>query len=58
MESYNELINTARILLGRNEILEDKYTKAESLRIRKEINLIQKLAIQAKKDLIEKDNRQ
>jgi hypothetical protein len=57
MESYKELINTAKTLIGRHNLLNESYTKAESKRIRKEINLIQKLAVQAKKDLIEEDNK-
>jgi len=55
MKNYKDLILLAEQLVDQDTKLENKYTKAESGRIRSTIMQIQKLAVDAKRDLIAKD---
>ena len=57
MEIYTKLIEEAKVLLEKDEAYKAKPTKVESARIRKVIGGIQKLAVQAKRDLIEEDKK-
>jgi hypothetical protein len=55
MDNYKKLMKLAEELIEGDCKLDKKHTKAESARQRKRINSIQKLAIQAKRELMLKD---
>jgi hypothetical protein len=55
MGFYQTTINEAKALIAESEAYEAKPTKASSKRLRAHINNIQKSAVAAKKELIEKD---
>jgi hypothetical protein len=55
MQSYNQLVELAKLLVTQDEAYQGRPTKAESKRIRATINEIQKLAVEAKRDLINAD---
>jgi len=55
MEKYTQIIGLANELIEGNTALEKRFTKAESARQRKKINEIQKLAVEAKRELMAKD---
>jgi len=57
MKTYNDLILRVEELIEGDAALGNKYTKAESKRQRNRINEIQKLAVQAKRDLLEQDKK-
>ena len=55
MTNYNKLIELATELRTRSIKLDNRYTKAESARIRKAITEMKKIATAAKRELIEAD---
>ena len=57
MKTFNEYKEATIELLEMVEKLEQKYTKAESKRIRKQMDIISKLKVNAKKDLIAEDSK-
>ncbi len=57
MKSYAKLLELVNELIERDEKQKEKWVKAESLRIRKVIGEIQKIAVEAKRDLVERDSK-
>lgn len=57
METYNEVIELVEQVLVGDSKLSAKYTKAESARQRKRLNVVQKLIVKAKRDLITEDKK-
>jgi predicted KAP-like P-loop ATPase len=57
MNKFNEYKEQTVELLEMIEKLDTKYTKAESKRIRKQMDTISKLKVEAKKDLIAEDSK-
>jgi hypothetical protein len=55
MENFNALVEAAKQLIEQNVKYAAKPTKAESKRIRSTVLKIQKLAVEAKRDLLVAD---
>ena len=52
MESYEEYKREHKLLSGMIEVFEEKPTKAQAKRIRKQMDVVGKLKVAAKKDLM------
>lgn len=55
MENINQIVQLAKQLVDQMDNYNEKPTKAESKRIRATINDMQKVAVEAKRDMIKAD---